>query len=638
MPTVMNNGFVPVATASPKSKVADPAHNAQEILQILHQANERGAKVVAFPEVTMTSYIANDLLYQDILLDSAEEELGKLVKETADLDILYSVGIPLCINGKIYNTLAICHQGKILGIVPKTYIPTYGVDFEGRWFHPGPAEVSGITVAGQENVPFGSHMIFRNRKMPQMCVGYEICEDIWSPDPPSIKLALAGATILINGSASDASLDKDIYRRGLIEGQSARLLGCYMYCSSGQGDSTGDVTVGGQEIIAENGTVLAQARPFGEGFAIADVDVESLWGARRGMSSFITAATAEDAGYHEVLFDMDIPEHELLRPVSKEPFVPTTQAYRDDCSDLVVKMQSHGLLARLQNQQISQITVDATGSGMLDLALALYSTVKGAQLAGLPSENVHVVTSATQEHDFRDFTQALTEALGADYQELAPANANAGKHSSGYTQTQAKTSGDNQLLNFMNSFGGVLINTCDMTELALGLVEFPVNIGRQYAMNCNLARTTLPYIIAHIASTEENETVAKLFASLKDFSDNLDVPQHDSFAQDDEAGVGPVSVQDFYLNGLLRAQYRPSKVFRLAKNAFDGEYTDAQLAGWLKVFYERFFATQFMRYSLPDGPRIGSAGLDMKGGFMMPSYAQPDLWLNEVDEIVNSVK
>lgn len=310
-----NNGFVPVATISPASTVADPAHNAELCYEGLQRAATLGAKVVAFPEVVLTSYIADDLLYHGILLESAERELGRLVERTADLDVLFSVGVPLCINGKIYNTVAVCHRGRILGVVPKTFIPTYGVDFEGRWFHSGPAEVTDITVAGQDHVPFGSHQVFRCRQLPQLCVGYEICEDIWSPEPPSIRLALAGATVICNGSASNASLEKDLYRRGLISGQSARLLCCYAYCSSGQGDSTSDVTVGGQEIIAENGSVLAQAQPFGEGFAIADVDVESLWGARRGMSSFTVAASPEAAGYHETVFDMDFPEHPLLRPV-----------------------------------------------------------------------------------------------------------------------------------------------------------------------------------------------------------------------------------------------------------------------------------------------------------------------------------
>lgn len=630
---MMNNGFVPVATASPKSRVADPKYNAQLIFEDIQKAAKLGAKVIAFPEVVMTSYIANDLLYQDILLDSAEAELGKLVERTADLDIVFSVGIPLCINGKIYNTLAICHKGTILGIVPKTYIPTYGVDFEGRWFHPGPAEVSDITVAGHEHVPFGSHIVFRNRLMPQLCLGYEICEDIWSPEPPSIQLALAGATILINGSASDASLDKDIYRRGLIRGQSARLLGCYVYCSSGQGDSTGDVTVGGQELICENGALLAQALPFGEGFAIADVDVESLWGARRSMSSFITAATAADDGYSEVLFDMEIPEHELLRTTSSLPFVPENDADRTDCANLVLNMQSHGLLARLQNQQITEISVDATACGLLDFALALYSTVAGARMAGINAANVQVLGSAIAPNERKEFITALTEALGCDYLEFAPGSMKGSKHAAAVSVSTAPS----DLLDYLNATNGVIINPNDMTELALGLVDTPFNAGKQYAINCNLARTTLPYIIAYIANHETDKSVAQLFASLADYSDALDVPQHDRFAKDNENNVGPIDVQDFYINGLLRTQYRPKKLFRLASNAFGNTYSKQQLAQWLKVFYERFFATQFMRYSLPDGPRIGSAGLDLKGGFMMPSYAQPYLWLDETQEIIDSL-
>ncbi|RYQ47346.1 NAD synthetase [Bifidobacterium pseudolongum subsp. pseudolongum] len=435
-----NNGFVPVATISPASTVADPAHNAELCYEGLQRAAKLGAKVVAFPEVVLTSYIADDLLYHSILLESAERELGRLVERTADLDVLFSVGVPLCINGKIYNTVAVCHRGRILGVVPKTFIPTYGVDFEGRWFHSGPAEVTDITVAGQDHVPFGSHQVFRCRQLPQLCVGYEICEDIWSPEPPSIRLALAGATVICNGSASNASLEKDLYRRGMISGQSARLLCCYAYCSSGQGDSTSDVTVGGQEIIAENGSVLAQAPPFGEGFAIADVDVESLWGARRGMSSFTVAANPEAAGYHETVFDMDFPEHPLLRPVSAQPFVPGDARVRDDCCDLALTMQAHGMLAFLHNRGASAITVLAEDTAVANAALAV--------------------------------------------------------------------------------------------------------------------------------------------------------------------------------------------------RAFGSKYSDRELLTWMRTFYGWFFATQFMRHDLPDGPRIGSAGLDLRDGFMMPTYAQGALWLDEVDALL----
>lgn len=604
-----NNGFVPVATISPASTVADPAHNADLCYEGLQRAAKLGAKVVAFPEVVLTSYIADDLLYHSILLESAERELGRLVERTADLDVLFSVGVPLCINGKIYNTVAVCHRGRILGVVPKTFIPTYGVDFEGRWFHSGPADVTDITVAGQEHVPFGSHQVFRCRQLPQLCVGYEICEDIWSPEPPSIRLALAGATVICNGSASNASLEKDLYRRGLISGQSARLLCCYAYCSSGQGDSTSDVTVGGQEIIAENGSVLAQADPFGEGFAIADVDVESLWGARRGMSSFIVAASAQAAGYHETVFDMDFPEHPLLRPVSAQPFVPEDARVRDDCCDLALTMQAHGMLAFLHNRGASAITVLAEDTAVANAALAVLAAARAADLAGIDRSAVRVEFPGERpgEHA-KTLLGSLAEALGCTVSDAGqPPVANPAE---------------------------ALVNPVDMTELALGVSGFPLDLSMQYAVNSQLVRSFVPLILARAAQTAEDGQLRAALDPIIAHSDPLHVPEHDHYAARGFADIAPTEIEDFFIDGFLRAQYRPSKSFRLAQRAFGTKYSDHELLTWMRTFYGRFFATQFMRHDLPDGPRIGSAGLDLRDGFMMPTYAQGALWLDEVDALL----
>lgn len=599
-----------VATVSPASTVADPVHNTDLCYEGLQRAAKLGAKVVAFPEVVLTSYIADDLLYHSILLDSAERELGRLVARTAGLDVLFSVGVPLCINGKIYNTVAVCHRGRILGVVPKTFIPTYGVDFEGRWFNAGPADVTGITVAGQQHVPFGSHQLFRCRQLPQLCVGYEICEDIWSPDPPSIHLALAGATVICNGSASNASLEKDIYRRGLISGQSARLLCCYAYCSSGQGDSTSDVTVGGQEIIAENGAVLAQAQPFGEGFAIADVDVEGLWGARRGMSSFKIAASAQAAGYHETLFDMDIPTHPLQRPVSPQPFVPADARVRDDCCDLALTMQAHGMLAFLHNRGADRIAVLAEDTAVADAALALLVAARAADLADIARTAVHMqFPGAKPNGHAKALLDSLAAALGCAF----------------FDDAQPPIADRDE----------ALVNPVDMTELALGVSGFPLDVAMQYAVNSQLVRSFVPLMLARVAQTTDDERLCAALGPIVVHDDPLHVPEHDRYAAQGFADIAPVEVEDFLIDGFLRAQHRPSKSFRLARSAFGTTYSDRQLLTWMRTFYGRFFATQFMRHDLPDGPRIGSAGLDLRDGFMMPTYAQSTLWLGEVDNLLS---
>lgn len=624
--TTPNHGFVPVATICPASAVADPVRNADLCYEQLQRAAKLGAKVVAFPEVTLTSYIADDLLYHEILLDTAQRELGRLVERTADLDVLFSVGIPLCINGKIYNTLAVCHRGHILGVVPKTFIPTYGVDFEGRWFHPGPQDVTEITVAGQEHVPFGSHQVFRCRQLPQLCVGYEICEDIWSPEPPSIKLALAGATVICNGSASNASLSKPSYRRSLIAGQSARLLCCYAYCSSGQGDSTGDVTVGGQLIVAENGDILAQAGPFGDDMAIADVDVESLWAARRSMSSFIVAPSAQAAGYHETLFDMDFPTHDLMRPVSRTPFVPAqADDLRDSCN-LVIAMQAHGLLARIASQDATHVAVDTTQGAPLDSALAIVAASALTQLETAASPDVYVCVNADESDGTAQMMAALAHALGLPTATLAEE-----------TKLPASVEIEQQPLNPTISLSDivadaawVLVNPCDMTQLALGLAEFPFDIAHQYGVNSQVARTMVPEILRFVEREWPQDGLQDALDPILALPDDLRVPEHDAAAANFGTEIAPAVVLDFYLDGFLRAGYRPAKLFALARQAFAGTYTDHQLIDWMESFYGRFFAAQFLHHALPDGPRVGSAGLDLRDGSMMPPYAQPSLWLDEV--------
>ncbi|MEE1295581.1 MAG: nitrilase-related carbon-nitrogen hydrolase [Bifidobacterium sp.] len=629
-PRIMNNGFVPVATISPQIRVADPEYNGELCFEQLQRAYAQGAKVVAFPEVTLTSYIADDMLYHDILLEGAMRALAKLVARTADMDVVFSIGIPLCINGKIYNTVAVCHAGRILGVVPKTFIPTYGVDFEGRWFNSGPKDVTEISLCGQDHVPFGSHQVFRCRQMPMLCLGYEICEDIWAPNSPSIELALAGATIICNGSASNASLEKGLYRHGLISGQSARLLCCYAYCSSGQGDSTGDVTVGGQEIIAENGSVLAEAYPFGEGYAIADVDVESLWGARRGMSSFHVAPTPQAAGYHETLFDMDIPEHDLIRPVSPTPFVPADPRDRDACCDLAVKMQSHGLLARVVNQDATHVAIDTTDANVQDVALAIVAASALTQMEGVASPDVYVCTDGDTGEHRTQVMRKLADALGLPVATLAEE-----------TKLPASEEIDEKpldptisLASIVNDSSWVLVNPCDMTQLALGLVEFPFDIGRQYGINSQIVHTIVPVVLQRVADTWPQEGLKEILEHIINHPDILHTPEHDAAAANFGFNIGPTIVQDFYLDGFLRAQYRPAKLFALARQAFAGKYGDRQLLLWMRSFYERFFNSQFMRHALPDGPRIGSAGLDLRDGFMMPTYAQGTLWLDEVDQLL----
>lgn len=468
----------------------------------------------------------------------------------------------------------------------------------------------------------------------QLCLGYEICEDIWSPDPPSIHLALAGATIICNGSASNASLEKDLYRRSLISGQSARLLCCYAYCSSGQGDSTGDVTVGGQEIIAENGSILAQAEPFGDGFAIADVDVESLWGARRGMSSFHVEPTPQYADYHETMFDMTIPDHPLMRPVSKQPFIPADEKMRADCCSLAVTMQAHGLAARVGAQNADHLVIDTTNSSVANTALAMLAVARFYDLErpAVPDMYVAVSQDAQNRQSANvKLIEQLADALGLPLATLASARA--------AQQNATQGSPEHPVLDIQELIGDtswLIVNPSDMTQLALGLTQFPFDLGRQYGINSQIAHTFVPVILRQYVQECADGNLQTLLGAICDADNELHIPEHDTVSMSESAELGPAVVEDFYLDGFLRAQYRPAKTFALAKQAFAGEYGEHELLVWMKAFYARFFGSQFLRHSLPDGPRIGSAGLDLRDGFMMPTYAQSTLWMNEVDALLNA--
>lgn len=369
------------------------------------------------------------------------------------------------------------------------------------------------------------------------------------------------------------------------------------------------MTVGGQEIIAENGSVLAQAQPFGEGFAIADVDVENLWGARRGMSSFTVAASAEAAGYHETVFDMDFPEHPLLRPVPAQPFVPEDARVRDDCCDLALTMQAHGMLAFLHNRGASAITVLAEDTAVANAALAVLAAARAADLAGIDRSAVRVQFPGerSDEHT-KTLLGSLAEALGCTVSDAGQSP-------------------------FANP-AEALVNPVDMTELALGVSDFPLDLSMQYAVNSQLVRSFVPLILARAAQTAEDGQLCAALEPIITHSDPLHVPEHDHYAARGFADIAPTEVEDFFIDGFLRAQYRPSKSFRLAQCAFGSKYSDRELLMWMRTFYGRFLATQFMRHDLPDGPRIGSAGLALRDGFMMPTYAQGALWLDEVDALL----
>lgn len=583
---MINDGFIRIATCSPDCEVANPAFNSKACLAEIKRAANDGANIVVLPECTLTSYVANDLLYQSNLLISAEDELANLVKKTASLDVFFTVGLPLQVNSKLYNTVAVCHKGKILGIVPKTFIPTYGVDYEGRWFEKGPWEVSTISVAGQDDVPFGKAQLFRDKLAPEVVIGVEICEDIWSPEPPSIRHALAGATVICNSSASNASADKATYREGLISGQSARLICCYAYCSSGDSDSTGDILVGGHDIIAGNGSILAESAPFEGGYAIADVDVEALCGGRRGMSSFVVSGTPEMAGYTVTEFEMAIKEQPLIADFQILPDVPNKESELQRRCELVLKIQTHGLLRRMK-------TASATKALVIDdkdisSTLGKVITQMTFKLGGMNPKNIELIPR-------NEAKEKLQENLDA-----------------------------------------VLVDTADLTSIALGYVQVLDISSRVYALNSGVCRTLIPSLITHAA--KDTEIFSALPADLKQevnicaatspIKSKDSISSRAAFPKNMQSTI-PVDVADFYLDCFVRSSRSPHKTLRIADAAFKDQYPHKDLLKYLKEFYERFFETHYMRTNLPEGPRVGSITIGPRG-FMMPSHPSFEIWMNEV--------
>lgn len=583
---MINDGFIRLATCSPDCEVANPAYNAKACFNEIKRAVSDGANIVVLPECTMTSYVANDLLYQSNLLISAEEELGNLVKKTANLDVLFTVGLPLQVNSKLYNTVAVCHKGKILGIVPKTFIPTYGVDYEGRWFEKGPWEVSNISVAGQDNVPFGKAQLFRDKLAQEVVVGVEICEDIWSPEPPSIRHALAGATIICNSSASNASADKAQYREGLISGQSARLICCYAYCSSGDSDSTGDILVGGHDIIAANGSILAESAPFEGGYAIADIDVEALCGGRRGMSSFVVSGTPEMAGYTVTEFEMAIKEQPLIADIPILPDVPNSEEELQRRCKLVLDIQAHGLLRRLK-------TASATKALVIDdkdisSTLGKVITNMAFAFADMKQTDIQLVSRKEAEKTLK----ATPEAL--------------------------------------------LVDTADLTTIALGYVQVLDISSRVYALNSGVCRTLIPSLIDYAAKDlnifsplpADLKQEVNVCAAVSPVKAKNNSGARAAFPKNMKSKI-PVDVADFYLDCFVRSARSPRKTLRIAEAAFKGQYSHKDLLAYLKNFYELFFDTHYLRTNLPEGPRVGSITIGPRG-FMMPSHPSFDLWMKEL--------
>lgn len=640
----MNYGFVKVAAAVPHVQVADCFYNIQQMEGLMRQASDKGVQIIAFPEMSVTAYTCLDLFAQQTLLKNAEQALLKLVSDTADLNILTIAGAPLVTENRLINAAIAFQSGKILGVVPKTYIPNYKEFQEQRWFTSA-TELRDKTVSiGDRTYPLGSHLLFT---AGQVKVGIEICEDLWVPVPPSSLLAMEGANILVNISASNELIGKHHYLRSLICQQSARCMAGYVYASAGFGESSTDLVFAGNGIIAENGTLLEESPRFTmqEQLVISEIDIENLQNDRQVNTSFMHGASTLLAS-ETITIPFALSENSgqpvLTRSVDPHPFTPSGDALKERCEE-IFQIQVAGLAKRIVHTHSRTAVVGISGG--LDSTLALLVTVMTFDALNIPRNQILGITMPGFGTTDRTYTNAcdLIRSLGVTLKEISIKDAclqhfkdishNPSVHDVTYENSQARER-TQILMDVANQENGMVIGTGDLSELALGWATYNGDHMSMYGVNGSIPKTLVRYLVEWVAHNRVDE------ASRATLLDIVDTPISPELIPADENGnikqktedlVGPYELHDFFLYHFLRFGSSPAKIYFLAQQAFGGSYDKETIRKWLHTFFRRFFQQQFKRSCLPDGPKVGSVSLSPRGDWRMPSDAMATLWLKEIE-------
>ena len=636
----MKDGFITVATATPQVAVADCEANAQAILACINEMAAAHAKVMVLPELCITGYTCSDLFWQTKLLDEAEAALSVIAEGSRQVDALIAVGMPLRVAGKLLNVAAILCRGKVLGFVPKVNLPAYNEFYETRHFTSGSADMGTVQFCGEE-IPVGTNLLFSCENVVDLCVAAEICEDLWVPNPPSVQHALAGASVICNLSASDEMVGKGSYRRDLVAGQSARLVCAYLYATAGEGESTTDLVFGGQNLIAENGTVLAESATFKNETNVATIDVQRLVSERRRMSTFPAAESKE---YREISFALAEEETKLARFFDADPFVPSNADQLSDRCEEILNIQALGLKKRLAHTHARSAVVGISGG--LDSTLALLVTARAFDMLGLPRKGIVAVTMpgfGTTDRTYNNAV-AMIKSLGATFKEVPIAKAvmqhfadidhDASIHDVTYENSQARER-TQILMDIANQANGFVIGTGDLSELALGWATYNGDHMSMYAVNASVPKTLVRHLVRHYADTSADEVLAGVLYDVLDtpVSPELLPPEDGAISQKTEDLVGPYELHDFFLYQMLRMCFPPAKIYCVAKEAFAGRYSNETILKWLRTFYWRFFSQQFKRSCLPDGPKVGSVAVSPRGDLRMPSDACVSAWIKEVETL-----
>ncbi|MDR1730950.1 MAG: NAD(+) synthase [Synergistaceae bacterium] len=637
--TGVPEGYIRVAAATPAIRTADSAYNAERIFDLIRRAEGEKVGLLALPELCLTGYTCGDLFLQETLLREAEKNLLLLIEKSRNIACLVVAGLPLRQEGKLFNAAAVFGRGKLFGFVPKTHLPNYSEFYELRHFTAAPSETRPVRFGG-EDVPFGTKLLFQCEYEPAFRLAVEICEDLWTPLPPSCFHAMAGATVIVNPSASDEVIGKAAYRKELAAIQSGRLVCAYLYADAGRGESSTDVVFSGHDFICENGGILAESPPFGEGWAVTEIDLQALEYDRRRMNTF----SSDSAGYTVIPFSIDLRPAgtALIRPIAPHPFVPESVLEKNARCEAILDMQVAGLAQRLDHIRARTAVIGISGG--LDSCLALLVTARAFLRLGRPVSEILAVTMPCFGTTRRTKSNALRlcEALGVECREidvtesvrthLRDIGVSEEVRDVVYENAQARVR-TLTLMDLANREGGIVVGTGDLSELALGWTTYNGDHMSMYGVNAGVPKTLVRHIVGYVAEVTPSLTEVLTDILATPVSPELLPPSGDDISQRTENIVGPYELHDFFLYHVVRRGSSPARIYALAAAAFEGRYSSGEILTWLREFFRRFFAQQFKRSCLPDGPKIGSVSLSPRGDWRMPSDAVCEAWLKELETL-----
>lgn len=634
----MKDGYIRVAAGSFETSIANVKNNSENICNLINEAYHNDARVLVLPELCLTGYTCEDLFNQDRLLNEAKQQLQTIITATNNKDLITIVGLPYQHLNSLYNVAAVIHQGALLALVPKTHIPNYQEFYEARRFEQAPKENTLTNFNGQK-IPFGTHYVFASTTNSDFKFGVEICEDLWLPDAPSTKLALNGANLILNPSASNEITTKSDYRRLLVSSQSARLVCGYVYCNAGNGESTTDVVFSGHHIISENGTMIKESRGFDSELIYGDLDLKKLSSERRKMTTFKSYHN-----YEIIYFDSTNIDLNTTYYYDPHPFVPSNRDLRAKRCKEVFDIQTRGLMQRLKATRIKKVVIGISGG--LDSTLALLVCTMAFKKLNYDTKDIIAITMPCFGTTSRTKNNALglmeelavtsievdiTESVRIQFRDIEQ---DENIHDVTYENVQARTRTE-ILMNKANQVGGLVIGTGDLSEVALGWSTYNGDHMSMYAVNVSVPKTLVRYLVDYVASLYHGE---KLETILKDILDTPVSPEllpqeNDQIVQKTEDIVGPYELHDFFIYHMVRFGDEPRKLYRKTKLAFKDKYDKETIKKWLTKFYWRFFSQQFKRSCIPDGPKVGSVSLSPRGDWRMPSDANVSNWIDEIEKI-----